>query len=117
MALTISGSESQPEQIDRVLAQNLLFVFPGNLGACRNGSGDLAGLRGIPMGRIGGEDKAFAAEKFHRPFEQAILERLAANVNALIKNLGWLSLLPRYEMRQLFEMFVHPGDPPRHLRG
>src|ERR1051326_5267545 len=66
--------------------------------------------------RGGAEREPVAAEVIDGPFEERILERLAADVDAFIEDLARPALLPRHEVRQLFEVLVHAREPPGHLR-
>src|ERR1043166_6636615 len=107
--------QTQTEKLDCVLAQNFFLVLLRNLRALGDRAGDLAGLGRIPMRRIGGEHEPVTAEIFHRPFEQAVFEGLAADINALVENVRRLALLPGNQVRQLFPVLVHARQPPGHL--
>src|ERR1044072_510868 len=108
--------ESEAEKVDRVLAEDLLLVLRRDLRALGDRAGHLARFGGIPVRRVGGEPQPVAAQILDRPFEETVLERLAADVDAFIEDLARPALLPRHEVRQFFKVLVHAREPPRHLR-
>src|SRR5262245_17192929 len=91
--------QTQTQQTYSILAEDLAFVFLRDLRALGDRSSYLAGLRRIPMRRVGRQHKPIATEILHGPFEESVFERFAPHINALVKNIRGPALLPRYQMR------------------
>src|SRR5581483_5853856 len=106
--------QAEAKKLNGVFAEHFFLILRRDLGAPRDGTRHLARLGRIPVRRVGGEHEAVAAQIFNRPFEETVLERLAADVDAFMEDVARPALLPRYEMRQFFPMLVHAREPPRH---
>src|SRR6476469_485114 len=79
--------QPQSQQINGIFAQHLALVLLGNFRAPRHRPGYLSRLRGVPTWRLGGGHETVTAQVLNGPFKQAVFERFAADVNALIENI------------------------------